>query len=131
MSPTVQPSPLPDPASSAPAGRTLESLLACWVEWTGREGDGIRAGNWVAVAEAQSAKRALQPLLEQARESRPDWIPESESFLVLERRNLEILREVRHLAGLEKDQLDRSRRSLAQLQRSYVARMEPVWECSA
>lgn len=131
MSPTVQPSPLPDPAIAAASGPTLESLLARWVEWTGREGDGIRSGDWVAVAEAQSAKRALQPLLEQARESRPGRMPESESFLALERRNLKILGEVRHMAELERDRLDRSRLTLAQLQRSYVARTEPVWECSA
>ncbi len=131
MSQTDQLSRSPDPAATRPPGPTFDSLLDRWVELTRLEGDGIRCGDWDAVAVVQAAKRDLQPLLELARRSRGDRPSSSELLLRLEQRNLEVLNEVRRLAEGERRRLDQSRRTLGRLQRSYVARSAPVWESCA
>lgn len=112
-----------------------------WRNWTVREGEAIRCGDWNRVHSCQRAKLELQNQIvrftQAARaeltSSGGDWMEveqrlrsEVATLIDMENRNGETLAQVRCRALAEEAELDRSTRQLRQV-RSYAPVVRSVW----
>lgn len=116
-------------------------ILKLYDEWRSlshAEGNAIRENAWVQVEKCQSAKYALQPLIQNAqqewREERgPEGPTEAEvrsiiaELIHLEHENDKTLAEVREAAIQERDALTQSTRNIAQIRQSYSIRSDVGW----
>lgn len=114
-----------------------DELSALYVQWrslTEGEGEAIESGTWAQVEHYQSAKSRLQPRIVEVSQRievavhELKFRPVVEELMVLERRNAARLREIRRSADREKQDLDKSSRSLRQLHKSYVPPARAHWQ---
>jgi len=129
------------PPPSMSAHHDLLAIYHEWRDWTLREGEAIRCGDWNRVHSCQNAKLELQDRIirstqtartELAR-SGGDWAEieaqvrrEVSSLIDLEHQNGEVLAQKRSEALAEQAELDRSSRQLRQL-RSYAPVVRSAW----
>ncbi len=112
-----------------------------WRDWTVREGEAIRCGDWPGVHSCQRAKLELQGRIvrftqatrAELASSGGNWTEveqqlrrEVATLIDLENRNGETLAQVRCRALAEEAELDRSTRQLRQV-RSYAPVVRSVW----
>ena len=123
------------------AHHDLLAIYNEWRDWTLREGEAIRCGDWNRVHSCQNAKLELQDRIIRGTQaaraelvrSGGDWSAveaqlrrEVSSLIDLEHRNEESLSEIRGRALAEKAELDRSSRQLRQV-RSYAPVVRSAW----
>jgi len=112
----------------------LAALYAQWRSLTEGEGEAIESGSWTEVEHYQSAKSRLQPRIVEVSQRievaihELQFRPVVEELITLERRNSDRLRDTRHSAEQEKQDLDKSSRNLRQLHKSYVPPARAHWQ---
>lgn len=116
------------------AAEELSELYRQWRSLTVEEGNAISVGAWSHVEGFQSAKARLQSRISEL-SRRIDAVthetrfrPVVEELMQLERRNGAILRKQRAAAQEQEQVLDRTRRNLRQIQKSYLPPARMLWQ---
>ena len=109
----------------------LVELLEEWRAFTAKEGEAIRALDWLKVEECQSAKERLMNEIA-AREQRENdsgdrgqW---AKDLMELERQNERELAEVRATLESERARIDRAGRAARQLSQAYRSQSRANWQ---
>ena len=112
----------------------LAALYAQWRSLTEGEGEAIESRAWTQVEHYQSAKSRLQPRIVEVSQRIEVAVHELqfrqavEELTTMERSNAARLRDSRHSAEQEKQDLDKSSRNLRQLHKSYVPPARSHWQ---
>jgi hypothetical protein len=117
----------------------LLHLCGEWRELSNREGAAIAAGQWTQVAEAQLTKESLQKqigssisaLRKEAAQEGTDvtsWLQGLGAELIaIEEKNCRLLKDQETVFCQQSKGLQKSRRSLRQMQKAYTGAAAPVW----
>jgi hypothetical protein len=134
---------MPTPSELGGLREELLALYQRWRELTLAEGEAIRAWDWPAVEQAQSAKQELQQTIATATESlraectrhgvnagklTQEFQGVVAQLLDQEAGNSNALAAARQQAQTGLRQLDSAHRNLRQLQKAYVAEPEAGWQ---
>ena len=124
------------------AEHQLQDAYREWRRLAEAEGEAIRAGNWMLVCDCQTALKELQPrIIRFTGEAQSEWDnpgvdrPTKEnhlretvkSLIELEWRNNSLLDVRRQSAMAEFEELNRARRALRRVQRSYAPAQASGW----
>jgi hypothetical protein len=116
--------------------KPTDELSRLYTEWQALSGDekaGILSLDWAAVAEAQRAKSALQPLIATLRSGMDSVTHEThfgalgKRLLGIEAENRRLLNERFRTADSNLVDLDRSLRNLRHIQRCYIPQPSHHW----
>lgn len=112
----------------------LADLFGQWRILTEHEGRTIDSGAWSELDHVQAGKASLQPRITEML-SRIDRVTferrfrlHVEELIQLEHRNLAVLQTRRGAAAEEEQRLDRTRRKLRQIQKSYLPPARLHWQ---
>ena len=101
----------------------LIDALTQWRRLAELEATALEAGKWKRVAECQEQKDALKPMMEKLIDALPEFPPEVVNLvpelLRLEKRNDEIISEMRRRRQAESDRAGKGLRDLQGVRRAY------------
>jgi hypothetical protein len=124
------------------AEHELNQAYREWRRLAETEGEAIRAGNWVLVADCQKALQQLQPRIQlHTREAQNEWTrlgldrtAKDEHFramiselIQIESRNHELLRNMEQIARAQIGQLEQAGRMLRRVQQFYAPSRPAGW----
>jgi predicted Zn-dependent protease len=124
------------------ASHQLRDAYKEWRRLAETEGEAIRSGNWVLVADCQNALQQLQPrILSHLQDARREWTrlgPDGstleQSFrevvaelIEIERHNSDSINAAQAAARLQLARLEQTVHTLRQVQRSYAPPPPPAW----
>jgi hypothetical protein len=124
------------------ADNRLQDAYKEWRRLVETEGEAIRSGNWLLVADCQTALQRLQPqILAHIQDAQEEWArlgldraAREQGFrsvvtelIEIERRNNASLNAVRETALAQFAQLEQNGRTLRQVQRSYAPAPSSAW----
>jgi hypothetical protein len=124
------------------ASDELQSVYHEWRRLARTEGEAIRDGNWLLVAECQNSMQLLQPRIVRCTEAaRQEWArPGADGaareksvqtliaeLIEIERRNNALLDTVRGNSQVQLGELKQAGHTLRQVQKSYSPTRPPVW----
>jgi hypothetical protein len=112
----------------------LTALYEQWQSLTESESQAIEAAAWVQVEQYQAAKSRLQPRITEVTQRldatvlEREFRPVIEELIRLEHRNNALLQQQRSAAERQRQELDRTSRSLRQIHKSYVPPVRTHWQ---
>ena len=124
------------------ADSQLRDAYKEWRRLAETEGEAIRSGNWLLVADCQNALQQLQPqILDHMQDAQEEWsrlgldrAAKEKSFraivaelIEIERRNNASLDAARQASLAQFAQLEQAGRTLRQVQRSYAPPPSSAW----
>jgi hypothetical protein len=124
------------------ADNQLQNACKEWRRLAETEGEAIRSGNWLLVADCQNALQQLQPRITlDVQDARQEWArlgadrAAKEQFfrgmaaelLEIERQNNAALNAAKQAALAQFGQLEHATRTLHQVHRTYAPPQSPAW----
>jgi hypothetical protein len=112
----------------------LGELYEQWRSLTEAESLAIEAAAWARVEQYQAAKGRLQPRITEltrrldATTHEREFRPMVEELMRLEHRNSALLQRQRNAAERQRQELDRTSRTLRQIHKSYVPPVRTHWQ---